>query len=182
MTVAVYPGSFDPTTNGHIDIIKRASILFDKLIVGVCDKPEKPLLFSVEQRVNLLKEAIADLPNVRVKPYSGLTVDFIRKERGRIMIRGLRMNSDFEKEFEMAAMNKKLAPDIELVCLMTSSQYQCVSSSLIKEVAKSGGCIEGMVPETVAIALKEKFPAEPAKAQHRKPDNKTIKPKIRSKD
>mgnify|MGYP001149040813 CR=1 FL=1 len=163
MTVAVYPGSFDPITTGHIDIIKRAIILFDKLIIAVHDKSDKPLLFSTEQRVEMLKEAIADLPNVRVKSYSGLTVDFIHKVRGRVMIRGLRMNSDFEHEFEMAAMNKNLAPDIELVCLMTSCQYQFISSSLIKEIAKSGGCLEGMIPKHVAVALREKFFAEPAK-------------------
>jgi pantetheine-phosphate adenylyltransferase len=163
VTVAVYPGSFDPITNGHIDVIERALILFDKLIVAVHDEPGKPLLFSTEQRAEMVKEAIANLPNVRVKSYSGLTVDFIHKVRGKVMIRGLRMNSDFEHEFEMAAMNKNLAPDIELVCLMTSCQYQFISSSLIKEVAKSGGCVEGMVPEHVAVALREKFSARPAK-------------------
>lgn len=163
MTVAVYPGSFDPITNGHIDIIKRASVLFDKLIIAVHDDPGKSLLFSTQQRVEMISKVLAYLPGVRVTPYAGLTVDFVHKVRGKVMIRGLRMNSDFEHEFEMAAMNKNLAPDIELVCLMTNCQYQFISSSLIKEVAKFGGCLDGMVPEHVAAALREKFSAGPAR-------------------
>jgi pantetheine-phosphate adenylyltransferase len=172
MVTAIYPGSFDPITNGHLDIINRASALFDKLIIGIYDRPDKQMLFSLEERLALAREAVAEVHNVHVKSYSGLTVDFIRKERGKIMIRGLRMNSDFEAEFEMAMMNKKLAPDIELICFMTSSEYQCLSSRLIKEVAKLRGCLEGLVPEHVAVALNEKLcggyleaPAE--KASHR---------------
>jgi pantetheine-phosphate adenylyltransferase len=157
MVTAVYPGSFDPITNGHLDIIRRASTLFGKLIIGIYDKPDKPMLFSLEERLALAKEAIADLHNVYIKSYHGLTVDFIRREGGKIMIRGLRMNSDFEAEFEMAAMNKKLAPDIELVCFMANCEYQCLSSKLIKEVAKLGGCLKGLVPDHVAIALSEKL-------------------------
>ncbi len=161
MVTAVYPGSFDPITNGHLDIITRACALFDKLIVGIYDKPNKQMLFSLEERVALAKEAMTDFHNVHVKSYSGLTVDFIHKEGGRAMIRGLRMNSDFEAEFEIAAMNKKLAPDIELVCLMSSSEYQCLSAKLIKEVANLGGRLTGLVPEHVAVALNNKL----AKAQ-----------------
>jgi len=161
MVTAVYPGSFDPLTNGHLDIITRACALFDKLIVGIYDKPNKQMLFSLEERVALVKEAMTDFHNVHVKSYSGLTVDFIHKEGGRAMIRGLRMNSDFEAEFEIAAMNKKLAPDIELVCLMASSEYQCLSAKLIKEVASLGGCLTGLVPEHVAVALNNRL----AKAQ-----------------
>jgi len=172
MIVAVYPGSFDPITNGHFDIIERASALFAKLIVAVYDKPDKPLLFSVEERVEMIKEAIRDLPNVYIEPYSGLTIDFIHKVGGKAMIRGLRMISDFEKEFEMAAMSKRLAPDVDLICLMTDCRYQFISSSLIKEVAKLGGCLDGMVPEHVAIALKEKFSAGLAKPRHGKPNIK----------
>lgn len=156
MTVAVYPGTFDPLTCGHIDIIERASALFDKLIIGIYENPDKRPLFSLEQRVKLVAEVIPDLPNVQVKSFKGLTVDFMHQVEGKVMIRGLRANSDFEREFEMALMNKKLAPDIELVCLMTSSQYQFLSSSLIKEVAMLGGRLEGMVPDHVAVALKEK--------------------------
>ncbi len=156
MTVAVYPGTFDPITNGHMDIIKRASALFDKLIVGVYENPDKQPLFSLEQRVELVEKAITDLPNISVKSFHGLIVDFIHQTGGKVMIRGLRVSSDFEREFEMALMNKKLAPNIELVCLMTSSQYQFLSSSLIKEVAMLGGCLEGMVPDHIATALKER--------------------------
>ena len=157
MFVAVYPGTFDPLTYGHMDIIERAATLVGKLVVGIYENPTKQPLFPLEQRVSLVEEAVAGLSNVRVKAFKGLTVDFIRQVGGKVMVRGLRANSDFEREFEMALMNRKLAPDIELLCLMTSSQYQFLSSSLIKEVAKLGGCLEGMVPEHVAVALKEKF-------------------------
>ena len=157
MVVAVYPGTFDPLTYGHMDIIERAAALFGKLIVGIYENPTKQPLFPLEQRVSLVKEAVTGLSNVHVKAFKGLTVDFIRQIGGKVMIRGLRANSDFEREFEMALMNRKLAPDIELLCLMTSSQYQFLSSSLIKEVAKLGGCLEGMVPDHVAVALREKF-------------------------
>ena len=157
MDVAVYPGTFDPLTYGHMDIIERAATLVGKLVVGIYENPTKQPLFPLEQRVSSVEEAVAGLSNVRVKAFKGLTVDFIRQVGGKVMVRGLRANSDFEKEFEMALMNRKLAPDIELFCLMTSSQYQFLSSSLIKEVAKLGGCLEGMVPEHVAVALKEKF-------------------------
>ena len=157
MDVAVYPGTFDPLTYGHMDIIERAATLVGKLVVGIYENPTKQPLFPLEQRVSSVEEAVAGLSNVRVKAFKGLTVDFIRQVGGKVMVRGLRANSDFEREFEMALMNRKLAPDIELLCLMTSSQYQFLSSSLIKEVAKLGGCLEGMVPEHVAVALKEKF-------------------------
>jgi len=157
MVVAVYPGTFDPLTYGHMDIIERAAALVGKLIVGIYENPAKQPLFPLEQRVRLVEEAVTGLSNVHVKAFKGLTVDFIRQVGGKVMIRGLRANSDFEREFEMALMNRKLAPDIELLCLMTSSQYQFLSSTLIKEVAKLGGCLEGMVPDHVAVALKEKF-------------------------
>jgi len=159
MVLAVYPGTFDPLTYGHMDIIERAAGLFGKLIVGIYENPSKQPLFPLEQRVKLVREAVTGLPNVHVKAFKGLTVDFIHRIGGRVMIRGLRANSDFEREFEMALMNRKLAPDIELLCLMTSSQYQFLSSSLIKEVAKLGGCLEGMVPDHVALALRDKFSA-----------------------
>lgn len=157
MTIAVYPGTFDPITDGHVDIVKRASTLFDKLIIAIYDRPEKHLLFSLEERVEMARKVVPGLPNASVTSFTGLSVDFTHKVKGTVMIRGLRANSDFEREFEMALMNKKLAPDIELVCLMTTSQYQFLSSSLIKEVAKLGGCLDGMVPDHVAVALKEKF-------------------------
>jgi pantetheine-phosphate adenylyltransferase len=159
MVVAVYPGTFDPVTCGHMDIVERAARLVDKLIVGVYENPDKQPLFSLEQRVRLVEEAVIGLPNVEVKAFRGLTVDFVCQAGGKAMIRGLRASSDFEREFEMALMNRKLAPEIELICLMASSQYQFLSSTLIKEVAKLGGCLEGMVPDHVALALKEKFSA-----------------------
>ncbi|UCH51293.1 MAG: pantetheine-phosphate adenylyltransferase [Chloroflexota bacterium] len=157
MTIAIYAGSFDPITHGHLDIIKRSSSIFEKLIVGVYDRPEKHLLFSTEERVQMVQQAIAHLKNAKAQSYSGLTVDFAKNVGAQVMVRGLRMSSDFEREFEMAMMNKKLAPNLELVCFMASLQYQFLSSSLLKEVAQLGGCLEAMVPDHVAKALKEKF-------------------------
>lgn len=158
MVIAIYPGSFDPVTNGHLDIAERAAALFDKLIIAVYETPPKEILFSTEERVRMLKEAVSHLPNVMVESFSGLVVNFARKVGAKAIIRGLRMSSDFEREFEMALMNKKLAPDIEVVCLMSKIEYQFLSSSLLKEVASLGGCIENLVPSNVAQALAEKFP------------------------
>lgn len=160
MTIAVYPGTFDPITNGHIDIVTRASKLFDKIIIGVYEKSNKHLVFTTEERVDLIKRAVAHLPNVEVKSFSGLIVDFTRKEKAQVMIRGLRMTADFEKEFEMALMNRKLAPDLDLLCLMASQEYQFLSSSLLKEVARLGGNISDLVPEHVAEALRRKVQEE----------------------
>jgi pantetheine-phosphate adenylyltransferase len=157
LITALYPGSFDPITNGHIDIAKRAAAIFDKLIIGVYDRPEKHILFSVAERVNLAKRAIAHLKNVTVQSYSGLTVTYAQKIGAKVMVRGLRMSPDFEREFEMEMMNKKLVPDLELVCMMASLQYQFLSSSLLKEVAQLEGCLDNMVPDHVAVALKKKF-------------------------
>ena len=157
MTIAIYPGSFDPVTNGHLDIVDRAAPLFDELIISVYDVPMKKLMFSTEERVELMKKAVAHIPNIRVVSYSGLTVAFAREMNARVIVRGLRMISDFEREFEMALMNKKLAPDIELVCLMTSLEYQFISSSLLKEACQLGGDISNLVPKQVADALVKKF-------------------------
>jgi len=157
LVTAIYPGSFDPITHGHIDIIKRASAIFDELIVGVYDRPEKRLLFSTEERVQMIQQSVAHLKNAKTQPYSGLTVDFAKKVGAQVLVRGLRMSSDFEREFEMGMMNKKLAPGLELVCFMASLQYQFLSSSLLKEVAQLGGCLEEMVPDHVAKALRTKF-------------------------
>ena len=161
MTAAIYPGSFDPVTNGHLDIASRAAKLFDELIICVYDVPQKHLMFSTRERVDLVKKAVAKLPNVKVVPYNGLTVDFARKMKAKVIVRGLRMSSDFEREFEMALMNKKLGPDIELVCLMTNLEYQFLSSSLLKEACELGGNIDSLVPGHVAIALKKKFRQAP---------------------
>jgi pantetheine-phosphate adenylyltransferase len=157
LVIAIYPGSFDPITHGHIDIIKRASSIFDELIVGVYDRPEKRLLFSTEERVKMIQQSVAHLKNAKAQAYSGLTVDFAKKVGAQVLVRGLRMSSDFEREFEMAMMNKKLAPELEMVCFMASLQYQFLSSSLLKEVAQLGGCLEGMVPDHVVKALRGKF-------------------------
>lgn len=157
MTKAIYPGSFDPVTNGHLDIASRAAALFDELIICVYDVPLKSLMFSTRERVDLMKKSVTHIPNVRVEPYTGLTVSFAQKVNARVLVRGLRMSSDFEREFEMALMNKKLAPDIELVCFMTSLEYQFISSSLLKEACQLGGDISNLVPKHVAVALAEKF-------------------------
>lgn len=158
MTIALYPGSFDPITNGHLDIATRASKLFEKLIIGIYDTPaEKVLLFSTSERVELAKEATAHLPNVEVMWYTGLTGEFARKINAQVMVRGLRMGGDFEREFTLTMMSKKLFPDLEQVCLMASVEYQFVSSSLLKEAASLGARIEELVPPNVAEALRKKF-------------------------
>ena len=157
MNIAIYPGSFDPITNGHLDIATRAAKLFDKLIIGVYDTPNKPVLFSTQERVELIRQAITDLPNVEVQPFGGLTVDFAKKVKAKAMVRGLRMSADFEREFDMAMMTKKLYPELEFVCLMSSVEYQFLSSSLLKEAASLGGGIDDLVPKPVASALRRKF-------------------------
>jgi pantetheine-phosphate adenylyltransferase len=158
MTVAIYPGSFDPITNGHLDIATRASMLFDQVIIGVYDTPSKNLMFTTQEREDLVRQSITHLPNVQVRPFTGLTVDFARQLGARAIVRGLRVATDFEGEFEMAMMNKKLAPDCEVVCLMSNLKYQFLSSSLLKEVANLGGDIEDLVPKPVAAALKRRIP------------------------
>jgi pantetheine-phosphate adenylyltransferase len=157
LTIALYPGSFDPITNGHIDIIERASNIFDKLVIGVYDRPDKNILFSAGERVDLATKAVRHINNVQVQSYSGLTVSLAKKVGAKVVVRGLRMITDFEREFEMAMMNKKLDPSLELVCFMASLQYEFLSSSLLKEVAQLNGSLEDMVPEHVELALKEKF-------------------------
>ena len=159
MTIAIYPGSFDPITNGHLDIVTRAAKLFEKLIVGIYDAPDKPdknVLFTTEERVELVRQAIANLPNVEVESYSGLTVDFAKKVKAQTMVRGLRISADFQREFDMAMMNKRLFPELELVCLMSTLGYQFLSSDLLKEVARLDGNIDEFVPNHVAEALKKK--------------------------
>ena len=158
MTIALYPGSFDPVTYGHLDIAQRAAALFDEVVIAVYATPDKKrVLFTTEERLGLVGEAIKDLPNIRVMSYSGLTVEVAREINAQVIIRGLRMVSDFEREFEMALMNKKLAPDIELVTLMSSLEHQFVSSSLLKEVVKLGGDPNSFVPPHVGVALMKKL-------------------------
>ena len=161
MTIAIYPGSFDPISNGHLDIATRAARLFEKVVIGVYDKPDKHIVFTTEERVELVRQAIADLPNVEVEPFSGLAVDFAKKVGAQVMVRGLRMSADFEREFDMAMMNKKLYPEIEVVCLMADLKYHFLSSSLLKEVASLGGDIKELVPKPVAEALRAKFLVTP---------------------
>ena len=154
---AVYPGSFDPVTLGHVDIAKRASALFDKVIIGVYATPSKSLLFDAEERISLFTRSLEGLPNVEVRGFEGLVVRFAEEAGANVIVRGLRSGSDFEYEFDMAFMNRKLAPDIDLVTFMTSQEYMFLSSSLIKEVAKLGGDITDMVPPHVNEAVQAKF-------------------------
>ena len=156
MTVAIYPGSFDPITNGHIDITNRAAKLFEKIIIAVFKTPSKRLFFDAEERVDLAKRSLIHLPNVSVESFSGLTVDYATKMGAHVMVRGLRMSADFDREFEMAMMNKKLRPELELVCFMASQEYQFLSSSLLKEVASLEGNISDLVPKHVAEAIGNK--------------------------
>jgi pantetheine-phosphate adenylyltransferase len=158
MTVAVYPGSFDPVTNGHLDIASRAAGLFDRLILAVYETPPKAVLFSLQERLDMLRLSCSTLPDVQVEAFSGLIIDYCRRAGAKVIVRGLRMTSDFEREFEMALMNKNLAPEIEVVCLMARTEYQFLSSSLVKEVAGLGGSIESLVPPHVASALQAKLP------------------------
>ena len=157
MRIGVYPGTFDPITNGHMDIIKRASKLFDKLIVGVLINTNKKPIFTAEERVELIKESCYALDNIEVDCFSGLLIDFVKNKKANTIVRGLRAVSDFEYEFQMALMNRKLDENVETVFMMTSSKYSYLSSSLIKEVAKFGGCIKGLIPENVEKEMFEKF-------------------------
>ncbi len=157
MVVALYPGSFDPVTVGHLDITARAAKLFDRVVVAVYDTPSKSLLFSTEERLELATSACSHLPNVEVTKYQGLTVRYARELGAGVIVRGLRSGYDFEYEFEMAFMNHKLEPNVDLVCFMTSQDYVFVSASLLKEVARLGGDIREMVPPNVAAAVYQKF-------------------------
>ncbi len=157
MVRALYPGSFDPLHNGHIDIAKRAARLFEEVVVGVYDLPKKKLLFDVDARMALAKQAFADSPNIRVAKFSGFTVDYAREVGAAVIVRGLRVFSDFEFEFRMGLANKKLAPEIETVSIMTDIQHIYISSSTIREIAELGGNVSSMVPEFIAEALKRRF-------------------------
>jgi pantetheine-phosphate adenylyltransferase len=156
---AIYPGTFDPIHLGHEDIIRRAASLFDELLVAVYDKPLKSLLFSPEERLALVRARTEqmDLPNVTVTGYSGLTVDFCREVSAKVMVRGLRVFSDFEHEFRMALANHRLVPGIETVPLITSEQHTFLSSTSVREIAALGGDVSTMVSPTVAAALKRRF-------------------------
>jgi pantetheine-phosphate adenylyltransferase len=154
---AVYPGRFDPATLGHVDIAQRAATMFDRVVVAVYDLPVDGCLFSTGERVEMFAEALKHIEHVEVKPFSGLVVDFARKERAKVLVRGIRAVTDFEAEFDMALMNSKMAPEIESVYLMASLEHLFVSGHRIREVASLGYDVDELVPPGVARALKEKF-------------------------
>lgn len=155
--IAVYPGSFDPITNGHIDIINRGLEVFDRLIVAVARNSEKSGLFSIDERADLIRELFKDDPRVQVDTFSGLLVDYVVSKKARVILRGLRAVSDFEYEFQLAQMNLIIKPPVETLFMMTSVSYGYLSSSIVKEVASLDGDIDQFVPEPVKLALRRKF-------------------------
>ena len=162
MRVAIYPGSFDPVTLGHWDLIKRAERLVDRLVVAVLHNPAKVCAFSVAERVDFLRELLADTPHVEITTFHGLLVDFAKQQGAHVIVRGVRAFSDFEYEFQMALMNRKLAPDLETVFLMPKEEYSVVSSRMVREVGAMGGDISGLVPEMLVerITSRLKNPAQ----------------------
>ncbi len=157
MANAVYPGTFDPITFGHIDLLNRASVIFDHVIVAVAHNSSKQPLFSMQERVELAREVLADYNNVSIVGFDNLLVDFTKEHNASVILRGLRAVSDFEYEFQLAGMNRNLAPDIETIFLTTAEQYACLSSTLVKEVARLGGDITNFVPEQVLAEMKLKL-------------------------
>jgi pantetheine-phosphate adenylyltransferase len=157
MTTAVYPGTFDPVHYGHIDIAKRAATIFEHVIIAVYDRPLKNLLFTPEERLAMMSEALNGVPNIELDTYGGLTVEYLRLRGAQVIVRGLRVTYDFELEYQMALTNKKLASEIETVCLVTNLNYAFLSSSIVKEVAIAGGCVDQMVPPKVAVALVDRL-------------------------
>lgn len=157
MRTAVYPGSFDPVTNGHLDIIRRAAKMVDKVIVAVIHNPNKSPLFSLEERMELLKKVTKDIDNVEVDCFTGLLVDYVKEKNVDVIVKGLRAVSDFEYEFQMALVNKKLNPKVETIFMMTSSEFSYLSSSIVKEVFRFNGDINELVPDVVIKAMKDKY-------------------------
>ncbi len=160
---AIYPGSFDPITNGHLDVLQRAARIFDEVVIAIASNVQKTGLFSPEERMVLIEEATRSLANVRVAHFEGLLVEFARQRQASAVIRGLRAISDFEFEFQMALMNRKLAPEVETIFLMPREEYTYLSSRIIKEIAGLGGEIDGFVPSGVAKELRKRFPARSAR-------------------
>lgn len=156
-SIAIYPGSFDPITNGHLDLIERAARLFEKLTVAILRNESKPPLFSVEERIEMLREVISGYPNVEVDSFHGLLVDYAARRNATVIIRGIRAISDYEYELQMALMNRRLAPGIETVFLMASEAYSFISSRLVKEVFGLGGSISGLVPPPVELRLRNRI-------------------------
>ncbi len=163
-TSAIYPGSFDPITNGHVDIINRGLTVFDRVVVAVLKNPKKRPLFATKERVKMIEEIFVSNPRVEVRAFDGLLVEFARAQGTRVVIRGLRAISDFEYEFQMALMNRSLAPDIETFFMMPSVHYSFLSSNLVREVAGLGGSVEDLVPRRVARTLRTRF-RRPRKTQ-----------------
>ena len=154
---ALFPGTFDPIHYGHIDIAKRAARLFDEVIVAVYDRPLKSLVFSPEERISLAERALSDISNIRIAGYSGLTIDYCHKVGAQVIVRGLRVFSDFEYEFRMALANHRLAPEIDIIALITNEEHTFLSSSTVREIASLGGDVSSMVPPNVEAALKRRF-------------------------
>ena len=154
---AVYPGSFDPVTKGHLDIIERSAKIFDKIIVAVLTNGAKTPAFTFEERVDMLRAAVRGIDNVEVKCFDGLLVDFVRKEKASVIVKGLRAVSDFEYEFQMALLNRKIAPEIETIFLTTSDKYCFLSSSIVKDIARHGGSLEEFVPEELIDYINKKL-------------------------
>ncbi len=157
MRRAIYPGSFDPITNGHLDVLQRAAGIFDQLIIAVARDNAKQSLFSVDERVELIRNAAAEIPGIEVMPFEGLLVDFARKHKACALVRGLRAVSDFEFEFQLALMNRKLEPNLETLFLMPREEYTYISSRLVKEICRLGGHVEQFVPPNVVQALRTKL-------------------------
>jgi pantetheine-phosphate adenylyltransferase len=155
MRTAIYPGTFDPIHNGHIDVARRAAQVFDCLVVAAFANPNKRLLFPLEERLALARQALADVDNIVVEGYDGLTVDLARRHDAHVIVRGLRVISDFELEYQMAMTTRKLDPGIDMVCLMTSQEFAFISSSIVKEIALAGGPVDQMVPEFIAERLSQ---------------------------
>jgi len=157
MKRAVFAGTFDPVTNGHLDLMQRALRMFDHLTVAVAERMEKGVLFTQEERVAMIREATSELDRLSIEPFSGLLVDFARERKIPVLVRGLRFISDFEYEFQMALMNRKLSDEIETVFLMPSETYTYVNATLVKEIARYGGAIDDLVPKNVAPRLRQKL-------------------------
>ncbi|HHN65840.1 MAG TPA: pantetheine-phosphate adenylyltransferase [Nitrospirae bacterium] len=158
--LAICPGTFDPITNGHIDIVLRSLRIFDEIIVAVAKNPRKRPLFSLEKRIELIKESLKDTDNIIIEPFDSLLVDYVSSRKGIAIVRGLRAVSDFEYELQMALLNRKLAPHIETVFMMPSEEYSFLSSTMVKEIAAYGGSVQELVPPPVEKALKEVFQKE----------------------
>jgi pantetheine-phosphate adenylyltransferase len=155
--LAIYPGTFDPITNGHLDLIQRGLRIFDRIIVAVAEGSFKKTLFTVEERLEMIRDAVGSKPNVTIDSFQGLLVEYVKSQNANVVLRGLRAVTDFEYEFQMAMMNRRMEPEIETVFLMTGLRWVFLSSSILKEAAVHGGNIEGMVPELVYRKLREKF-------------------------